>query len=135
MKKISYILIVAITIFIAGCNKDTVIPNKVVSVPTPTSVKFSTDVYPIFATYLCTDCHSATGLAGGLNYEGTPSATILSLLNDGQDPTTPAVTPSNSANSLLYIYFSGGSSHNGLVLNATEISNIKGWIDQGALDN
>ncbi|NVO02152.1 MAG: hypothetical protein HXX09_05565 [Bacteroidetes bacterium] len=135
MKKISCILIVAITIFIASCNKDTVIPNKVVSVPTPASVKFSTDVYPIFATYACTDCHSiAGGSAGGLNYDGTPSATRLSLLNDGLDP-IPAVTPSNSANSLLYNYFSGGASHHGLVMTATEITNVKGWIDQGALDN
>jgi hypothetical protein len=134
MKKISCILIVAIAFVIASCNKDTVTPYKVVTIPTTVSLKFSTEVYPIFATYLCTDCHSATGLAGGLNYEGTPSQARLSLLNDGQDP-IPAVTPSNSANSLLYTYFSGGATHNGLTLNVTEISNIKGWIDQGALDN
>lgn len=87
-------------------------------------ISFSTDVYPIFATYSCTDCHDD---GNDLNLVGTASQVRINLL-------VAAVVPNSSASSLLYTKFHGAT-HKGKTLSNTEVTNIKVWIDAGALDN
>ncbi|MFZ4400577.1 MAG: hypothetical protein ACOYO1_11120 [Bacteroidales bacterium] len=118
-------LIAVIFVVVASCTKDTIEPKKVIPVVPNLSSKFSTDVYPVFAANSCTACH---GGAGGLSLSGTASVVRTNLL------TTGAVVANSSATSKLYTYFKS-TSHNGKTFTATEVSNIKGWIDAGALDN
>ncbi|MEI8201471.1 MAG: hypothetical protein WCH34_00550 [Bacteroidota bacterium] len=125
--KTKILFYIAFLAFIFGsCTKDIMEPKVTVITPNA-SAKFSTDVYPVFSTYSCTTCH---GTSGGLTLSGTPSTVRTNLLVN-------AVIPSNSAASLLFIKFNGANNgtHNGKTLTATEVSNIKGWIDSGALDN
>ncbi len=116
-------LIAFIFVILGSCTKDTIEPKVTVIVPNP-NAKFSTDVYPIFTKYNCTGCH---GTAGGLTLTGTPSAVRANLLVD-------AVVPNSSATSILFLKFNGAS-HQGKSLTSTELTNLKGWIDTGALDN
>jgi len=118
------ILIASIFVVMGSCTKDTIEPKATVIVPN-TDAKFSTDVYPIFTTYNCIGCH---GGAGGLTLSGTPSEVRANLI------AIEAVKPNNSATSELYYNFKG-TSHQGKSLTPTELSNIKIWIDNGALDN
>jgi hypothetical protein len=118
------ILIAFVFVTIASCTKDIIEPKLAPVIPPNTSAKFSTDVYPIFANNSCTGCH---GGAGGLTLTGTPSAVRANLL-------LSAVIPNSSVTSKLYTFFNG-TSHKNKSLTTSEVSNIKGWIDSGALDN
>jgi hypothetical protein len=121
MKMKILILGVFIIAILGSCKKDTIQPTVV---PVNTSVKFSTDVYPLFSAHSCTGCH---GTAGNLSLSGTPSAVRTNLLVN-------SVVAGNSASSLLYTNFSG-SGHKGISITSAELSNVKSWIDLGALDN
>ncbi len=122
MKNRVLILIALVFVMFGSCTKDTIKPTVI---PVNNDVKFSTDVYPLFSAHSCTGCH---GTAGGLTLTGTPSVVRTNLLNSG------AVVASSSATSSLYTNFSGGG-HKGISLTALELSNVKSWIDLGALDN
>jgi hypothetical protein len=122
MKNKFLFLIVIVFTMAVSCTKDTLVPP--VKVPVNTSVKFSTDVYPIFSAHSCTGCH---GTAGGLTLSGTPSAVRANLL-------VSVVIPNSSATSILYTTFYGAS-HKGISMTTTELNNLKSWIDLGALDN
>jgi len=123
--KIKVLFLIAIIFVILGsCTKDIIEPKVTPIVPN-TNAKFSSDVYPVFATNNCTGCH---GTAGGLALTGAASVVRTNLLTAG------AVVANSSATSPLYLKFKS-SSHMGKSLTSTEISNIKGWIDNGALDN
>jgi hypothetical protein len=117
-------LIAFIFIAITSCTKDTIEP---IVTPPNTSSTFSGNVFPIFAAHSCTGCH-ATGGAGGLNLSGTPSSVRTNLITLG------SVVANSSATSKLYTNFNG-TSHKGISMTTTELSNIKGWIDSGAKDN
>ena len=119
-------LVSVVLVMLVSCTKDVMQPTVV---PTNTSVKFSTDVYPVFSKYSCTGCHSAASPASGLSLEGTPSTVRTNLL------TTNAVVPSSSATSPLYEKFANSGIHNGLSMTPAEVGNIKSWIDLGALNN
>ncbi len=124
--KTKLLLFIAIAaVGLASCTKDIVEPKVVVITPNA-SAQFSTDIYPIFTNYSCTTCH---GSSGGLTLTGTASVVRGNLISSG------AVVPNSSATSLLFIKFNNGGTHNGKTMTSTEISNIKGWIDSGALDN
>ena len=122
MKMKILILIVFGFAILGSCTKDTIKPTVI---PVNTNVKFSTDVYPIFSAQSCTGCH---GTAGGLTLTGTPSAVRTNLL-------LAAVIPGSSSTSKLYTFFANGASHKAISLPAVSVSNIKSWIDSGALDN
>ena len=126
MKTKTLIFIAMIFVGFASCTKDIIEPKVTVVTPNA-AAKFSTDVYPLFANYNCTVCHSDAG-AGGLSLTGAASVVRTKLLTSG------AVIPNSSATSILFIKFNGVS-HNGKTLTSTEVSNMKGWIDSGALDN
>ncbi len=116
------IILLFLVIGFASCTKEKIqIPKPVVN----DNVKFSTDVYPIFASYSCTGCH---GTSGGLTLSGSSSEVVSNLLSSG------AVVASDANASKLFTYFSGAS-HNGKTLTAQEVANIEGWINQGAQDN
>lgn len=116
------ILIVCVVTILGSCTKDIIKPTVI---PVNTSVKFSTDVFPIFAAHSCTGCH---GAAGGLSLSGTPSDVRTNLL-------VKAVVAGNSASSTLFSNFANGASHKGISITPSEVTNIKSWIDLGALDN
>jgi len=118
-------LISIILVMLQSCTKDVIQPTIV---PVNTSVKFSTDVFTIFANHGCTACHTASAPKGNLTLVGTSSTVRTNLLVN-------AVVAGNSSTSLLYTKFANGTSHNGLSLSATEVGNIKSWIDLGAKDN
>lgn len=124
MKKKFLLLITFISVIIGACTKDIVEPNYTPVVPN-TNAKFSTDVYPLFASNGCTACH---GTSGGLDLNGTASVVRGNLITKG------SVKPSQASTSKLYFYFNNAT-HQGKSLSTTQISNIKGWIDAGALDN
>ncbi len=125
MKTKDLFILLFLIIGIFSCKKEKIEPVKVV---VNNDVKFSTEIYPIFASYSCTGCH---GTSGGLTLTGTASETVTSLKNSN----TPAVIPNNSAGSKFYSFFAGGASHMGKTLTTQETANIKEWIDQGAQDN
>ncbi|NVN93688.1 MAG: hypothetical protein HXX18_00250 [Bacteroidetes bacterium] len=117
------ILGVFIIAILGSCKKDTIQPTVI---PVNTTVKFSTDVYPLIATHNCTMCHGS-GSSTGLDLSGNYSAVRTNLLVN-------AVVAGNSATSLFYTNFSGAG-HKGISLTTVELSNVKSWIDLGALDN
>ncbi len=125
MKKKFLLLITFISVIIGACTKDIVEPNYTPVVPN-TNAKFSTDVYPLFASNGCTACH---GTSGGLDLNGTASVVRGNLITKG------SVKPSQASTSKLYFYFNNNASHNGKTFTSVQEGNIKGWIDAGALDN
>lgn len=125
MKGKLIILIIVLSVVFISCNKDTVEP---IVIKANTEASFKTDVYPIFEKYSCVGCHGTSGAAAGLTLQGTSSSVRTNLITKG------SVVQGNSANSKLYNYFNGAS-HKGKTITPTEVANIKGWIDKGALDN
>ena len=125
--KIKILLLIGLVfVMLQSCTKDSIQPTIV---PVNTSVKFSTDVYPIFANHGCTACHGASSPSAGLTLAATASTVRTNLITVG------AVVASNSASSKLYSKFANGATHSGLSLSAVEVGNIKSWIDLGALAN
>lgn len=99
-------------------------------------VSFSQQVVPIF-TANCTGCHGGTANL----FLGSAQA-YNSLVNvpaqTGACAGTPRVTPGNSGQSALYLRVSGTCSQRmplGGSLTEPEITLIRQWIDQGALNN
>ena len=125
MKTKNLLYIAFIFIVLSSCTKDVKEPFVTPPTPIDASIKFSSDVYPIFTTYACVGCH---GNSGGLTLSGTPSAVRANLLVN-------AVIPNNSATSKLFLNFNGGATHHTKTITATEVANIRSWIDSGALDN
>jgi hypothetical protein len=85
------------------------------------------DIQAIFSAK-CTGCHGGAGglsLAAGSSYGNM--VMVVSTANAAQF----RVKPFDSANSNLYVKVKAGGSMNGF-LNATDITNIQNWIDQGA---
>ena len=127
IKILFFICVVVVLGLFVSCTKDTMVPNVAPATPTDTTItiKFSSDIYPIFTNYSCTACH---GMSGGLTLTGTPSVVRTNLITSG------AVVPNSSVTSRLYTNFNG-KSHNGKTLTTKEVTNIKTWIDKGAPNN
>lgn len=122
MKKLLSLVIVSSLFLVCySCYYDTEIEHEI---PTPPdAIAFADDVLPIFSQ--CTGCHGGT--------------------------TSPDLRPTNAYSSLVPEYVVAGDSENskfykklpgvghpmevGFTLSLTEISLIKGWIDQGAENN
>jgi hypothetical protein len=97
-------------------------PTAELSTPSGTPT-FEADVGPLFAVK-CTSCHGELA-TGGLNM-----LTYADLMKGGANG--PVVTPSDSANSVLFqIQSAGGHFAN---LTPEELEIIKQWIDAGALE-
>ncbi len=122
--------IFSIFFIVESCTKDSIEVIITPPLPVNTSVKFSTDVYPIFANHGCTACHNPSGSAGSyVILSGNASVVRGNLLSSG------AVVANNPTGSKLYTKFANGTAHNGLTLSTNEQNNIKSWINLGALDN
>jgi hypothetical protein len=102
-----------------------------VTPPSGTAVSFQTNVKPILQRYGCTSCHGGTS--------GLYVNTVPHLKQGGFN--RPAVTPLNSAGSLLVKKisatppFGDGMPQGGPYLPDSVQQVITKWIDQGALDN
>jgi len=130
----SFLTVVAMATFLPACKdmggEPPVVPLAIVP---PSTVSFQRDVKTILSSARagCTGCH------GGTN--GLYLDTRTDLLRGGQHG--PAITPGNSAGSLLVKKisqnppFGDRMPQGGFPLSDASIQMIKDWIDQGALDN
>lgn len=113
-----------------------------VPTPTPGPVSFASDVQPIF-TARCASCHGSSGPSAGLSLVAGSARANLVGVNSSECASTKLVAPSSAATSYLAHKLDGtgpcfvGSRMplGGPYLSASEISKIRSWIDQGALDN
>lgn len=123
---------VAAVVLVSGCKDLGSEPDVPLVTPPPgTVVSFQTNVKPILARYGCTSCHGGTS---GLYVDTVPH-----LKQGGFNG--PAVTPLNSAGSLLVKKisatppFGARMPQGGPYLPDSLQQVINRWIDQGALDN
>ena len=120
---------------LAGCSDMGTEPEAAQPVPAHSSnISFSQDVLPIFRSAGCTLCHGEHGDYAGLNVETVPW-----LLQGGIHG--PAIVPGNSDSSLIIQKISPNPPFDhrmpfgGPYLSYSTIAVIRGWIDQGAMDN
>ncbi len=113
------------------------------TISVPTIVSFERDIQPIFDAK-CVSCHNLTTFAGGLNL--SPGAAYKSLVNAKSDQSTRNyVTPGSPDNSYLINKLVGNQSNvgglgasmplGGPALPDSQITMIRQWIFQGALNN
>ena len=124
MKKLfNIVLACGVSLLCFSCYYDTELEQEVIIPPPPEGVSFADDVLPIFTK--CTGCHNGN-TSPDLRAANAYNALIPNY-----------VTAGNSAASKLYNHLPGiGHPLDvGFTLSATEISLIKGWIDQGAENN
>jgi hypothetical protein len=127
MKNLKYLLplITAITLF-TSCSKEYVIPEpiEVVDPNEPIdSVYYSVDIQPFFDAKCNSSCHNPAML------DLRSSASYNELIAGGYiDIALPT-------NSLLYTKINTGGSMNSFGVTSTEITNVRKWIEQGALNN
>lgn len=98
----------------------------------PSEVSFSKAVQPIFDRSCNTSgCHQGTTPAGGLDLSAAKAYDQLSSVGSGY------VKAGNSAGSLLYLQMNSITNPMPPTgkLDACEINLVKGWIDQGGLEN
>ena len=117
-------------------------PSPSTSISTQ-SIGFSKEVQPIF-TSKCIQCHSGGGSGLPSSMELTEKSSFNAIVNakSVQKPELTRVTPSNSANSLIYLKVSSDTPPvgsrmplGGPALSEAEIATLKAWIDQGAQNN
>ncbi len=131
-----YIFILFLGLFSCVKDKGPIVPKEGNS---NTLVSYKSNVQPIF-TQNCIACHNSTQLDGDLDL--TDGNSYLSLVNIISYSYTPnkRVVPSNSVNSVLLqkinnsLLYGANMPISGL-LSQQQISSIKKWIDEGALDN
>ncbi len=97
---------------------------------TEKKVDFARDIQPIFVKS-CNKCHGAKKQEGGFRLDQKTQA-----LNGGD--TGPSILPGKSAESLLIRYVAGLDPDvvmppEGDLLTKTQVSLLRGWIDQGAV--
>lgn len=123
MKNITPFILAGTFLLLSSCYYDTRDAQEVPDVPVPDDISFSADIQPIFNQ--CTQCHN-----------GSPNPDLRE--GNSYNALVPAyVEAGNAEGSLLYQRLPGvGHPFDvGFVLDAEEISLIKGWIDQGAKNN
>jgi hypothetical protein len=130
----SLLTLVALT-FLAGC-KDAGVepPSGSVTTPPPAGgggVSFATDVLPILVNAGCTGCHGGTA--------NLQVGTVAQLLVGGDHG--PAIVPGKADSSNLVRKlltpppFGSRMPFGGAPLPDASITVIRGWINQGALNN
>lgn len=104
-----------------------------------TTYSFSTDIQPIFDSN-CMSCHGA-GAEGGLSLSaGSSYCNLYKVTSSGYSPSL-RVDPENSTGSVLYGKVSGTGGwgaqmpYGNPALSDSDISIIKTWIDEGAINN
>jgi hypothetical protein len=110
------------------------------SAPTvKTDPSFSSDIVPIFSRNGCTagGCHGSPAQAG-LNLASSPYAALVSVASTQTGE--HRVIPGDAANSYLIKKLEGRASKGdrmpvGGQLSATDLTNLKNWINQGAKNN
>jgi len=114
-------LLVAMGLFLNSCYYDA-FPEEIIEPPVVIEdVSYTTDIVPLWAK--CLGCHTSTNT---LNLKDNSYSNILKGF----------VVPGDAEGSRLYNYLPGNGHHEvGLSLEANDISLIKAWIDQGALNN
>jgi len=115
------LVITAVSGVLVSCTYEEITPKKV---DVPDSVKFSTNIIPIFnASCNKSGCHSP----GGISPDLSPDHAYTSLIYFGY------VDVDNPESSIIYEKITTGSMKN----NATDQDRalILEWIKQGALDN
>jgi uncharacterized membrane protein len=132
MKKILFLsTIIVITIFFTSCD-DTITAEELDKKEIPSSnVSFKTHILPVFMIK-CNMCHDDASRAGGLS--------LTSWVNTTSDP--GIVFPSEPQNSRLVWAIEGESGTSimppltsGIRLTPNQITGIKQWIKEGALNN
>lgn len=111
------------------------------------SVSFADDVYPILQTR-CQSCHNAANASGQFNLGMTAASAYEAIVNGGPAATASCggmastyVVASDSDNSLFYDLVANATPQCsmrmplGQTLGDAQLSTIRNWIDEGALDN
>lgn len=106
------------------------------------TVSFQTEVYPIFSKtqYGCNACHTGTD---DISWYGSASQTYSNLVNvNATRACSPdkRVVPGNADQSVLYRRLSGFSCgdrmpQGGNPISDSDLTLIRDWINQGALNN
>ena len=125
MKKRSiYLIIALVSLFIAGCKYDFILPTPVA--PISGAVSFATQVAPIFSTGgKCTSCHKPGGQSPDLTATGAYASIVPSLIKTG--------TPNQS---MIYTFPSPATgTHSWKKYSASEAAIILQWITEGAKNN
>jgi len=131
MKALSLLFAV---LLIAGCGSQPAAPAATkAETPTAVDVSFAKDIQPILSQS-CMPCHAGGKDAKG-NYDLTGYAGTAS---NGSDA-LPNVIPGNVDSSILYLRLSGAvpplMPKARPALDATQLSTIQKWINQGAKNN
>ena len=122
MKKLLKIVLVSIIPFLLfSCYYDEFPEEVKVVIPEDTVVSFENDIAPIFATYNCTECHSASGVSPNLTVGSEYASLVPSYAKAG-----------NSSDSKLYTILAIDKHRN---VDANSVALIKKWIDDGAENN
>jgi mono/diheme cytochrome c family protein len=120
-----------------GCSDrgDPVAPDGGDPEPTP-SVSYQDDVQPIWITN-CASCHGANG---GLTLAGAGSrANLVGVVSASYAPAV-RVVPDDPAASVLYQKLVGNPEFGdrmplGGALSSADLTTVRTWIEEGALDN
>ncbi len=117
-------------ISVSGCISN--VEDLSEAIPEPEGVSYMNDVQPIF-TARCVSCHGSNGGISFADYEATTSGTGFNYGND-------LIIPGNADASGLIDKLEtnpqfGSRMPLGGSLTPNEITTIKAWINQGALEN
>lgn len=105
---------------------------------------FATDINEIFQRRGCTasNCHGASGGQAGLELTASASANYAELVSvQATSENFLRVEPGNATDSYIVIKLEGRQSVggqmplNGAALDNIDLTNIKNWINNGALNN
>jgi len=135
-------LAVALMLTLGACQTQ---PVSMPGMSSGQTVSFSQQVQPIF-NELCITCHVTGGLADleGIALKLTAAESFNRLVNQSsvQDTSLTLVVPGDSTNSLLFKKVSSNSPPVGATmpligrrLTSDELTLIRDWIDQGAMNN
>jgi hypothetical protein len=123
-KRTTYLILALVSLLLTGCKYDFILPVEVP--PITGSVKFSTQIAPIFSTgSKCTSCHKTGGESPDLSAANAYAAIKPGLVNT----TAPA-------QSIIYTFPSPTTgTHSWKKYTAGEAALILAWITEGANNN
>ena len=128
--KFHHLLLIGV-LALGSCQKEYVKPAPVIPPPVITTpITFTTDVYPIIASYNCTDCHSSGGQAPDFSSDNVAFAALTTggYINTA----TPSSSTFYIAVTPAYTGSSGQMYPGGPYLTTTQQATILAWITQGA---
>lgn len=141
MRHLSLVIRGTAVLFAMGCSTDDT-PRGVMGPGGAAPVSFSADIRDIIARGGCTSasCH---GAAAALGLDLRPGADYGSLVNVTavEDNSKKRVLPGDAQNSYIVIKVEGRQTVGGRMplggtpLDSIDVTNLRNWIDQGALDN